>query len=45
MMYSEWRRAVLAAVEGLVIGMGHPLLQYVEVAYAMAQRRPAEYAG
>lgn len=45
MTYSEWRRAVLAAVEGLVIGIGYSMLQYVEVAYAMAQRRPAECAG
>lgn len=38
MMHSEWRQAVYAAMEGLVIGMGYPLLQHVEVAYAMAQR-------
>ena len=50
MMHSEWRQAILAAMQWLLIGMGYPLLLHVEVAYAMAQRRQAaatraEYAG
>ena len=42
MMRSGWRHAVLAAVEELVITMGYPILQYIEVAHAMVQRRQAQ---
>lgn len=41
MMCTDLKQAALDFVEGLVIGMGYPMLQYVEVAYALAQERQA----
>lgn len=45
MICTEWKQAALATMRGLIVSMGYPMLQYVEVAYTLVQERQAAAAG